>query len=133
VLARLNQIDGVESTNAILGIEGGALVRVNLRPGADPAKVAKQVQRDLREQVPERTLEPVGAQTATAALQRNEWLDSGRLADIAAREMGPSERRTSILLALVFVVISVGLYLLGRRYLWHRRADPAAPRLLPRT
>jgi hypothetical protein len=133
VLARLNQIDGVESTDASLGIEGGSLVRVTLRPGADPTKVAEQVQRVLGEEIPERTVEPVAPKSATAALQRNEWLDTGQLANIAARERGPSERRTSILLALLFVVICLGLYLLGRRYLRHRRTDPAAPRLLPRT
>ena len=133
MLARLNQIGDVESADASLGIEGGSLVRVSLRPGANAAKVAKQVQRVLREEVPERAVQPVAAQTATAALERNEWLDTGQLADIAAMETSPSERRTSILLALLFAVICVGLYLLGRRYLRHRRADPAAPRLLPRT
>jgi hypothetical protein len=133
VLARLNQIDGVESTDASLGIEGGSLVRVSVRRGADPAKVAEQVRRVLREEVPERTVEPVAAQTATAALERNEWLDTGQLADIAARERGPWERRTSILLALLFAVTCVVLGLLGRRYLRQRRAAPAAPRLLPRS
>ena len=133
MLARLNQIGDAESTGATLGIEERSLVRVSLRPGADPAKVAEQVRRVLREEVPERTVEPVAAQTATAALERNAWLDTGQLADVAATERGPSERRTSILLALLFAVICVGLCLLGRHYLRHRRADPAAPRLLPRT
>jgi hypothetical protein len=142
VLARLILVDDVESAVASLGIEGGNLVRVSLRPGADPAKVAAQVQRVLREEVPERTVELVAGQVVpertvelvagqavTAALERNEWLDRGQLADIAAMERDPSERRMTILLALLFAFICVVLCLLGLRYLRHRRADPAAPPL----
>jgi hypothetical protein len=121
VLAQLNQIGGVLSTAASLGNEGGSLIRVTLRPGADPATVAEQIRRVLSEAVRERPVEAVAGRAA-AALQQKEWLDTNQLADIAASEMGGS-RRTRILLALLFAAIGVALCLLGWRYLRNRRAD----------
>jgi hypothetical protein len=129
VLARLNEVGGVLSAAASLGNQGGSLVRVSLRPGANPAEVAEQVRRVLGEEVPERPVEAIAGQSAAAALQQNEWLDTTRLADVAATERGPSERRTPALLALVLGGVGVGLCLLGCLYLWHRRAGRADPAL----
>jgi hypothetical protein len=127
VLARLNQIDGVQDTAASLGIEGGSLVRVSLRPGANPAKVAEQVQRVLRQEVRERAVEAVHGQATPAALRHNEWLDTTQLAHVAAMETGPLQRRTPTLLALLFAVMGVALCLLGGRYLRQRRAARLTP------
>jgi hypothetical protein len=129
VLARLNEIGGVQSSAASLGNEGGSLVRISLRPGANAAEVAEQVQRVLREEVRERPVEPVAGQVAAAALQQKEWLDRNQLADISGMGLGSSAGRTPILLALLFACLGVGLCLLGWRYLRHREADSAGPAL----
>jgi hypothetical protein len=131
-LARLNQIDGVQSSAANIDVQGGSRVRVALRPGANSSKVAEQVQRVLREEGEEGAVESVAGQPA-AELEQQEWLDTTQLAEVAALEKAPSERLTRILLALLLAVLGVCLCLLGRRYLRHRQGAPAAPPLLPGT
>ena len=56
MLARLNGIDGVESSSASVGNPEGTLVRVSLRPGADSAKIAAEVQRVFSEAVKDHLL-----------------------------------------------------------------------------
>jgi hypothetical protein len=117
VLARLNQIDGVQSSSASLGNEGGALVLVSVRPGADAAKIAEEVQHVLRAEVKERPTVQLGERAAASAVQEKEWLDSGQLAEVAATEMPGSERRMPALLAaLLLGCVVVGLGLLRWRY-----------------
>jgi hypothetical protein len=93
------------------------LIRVTLRPGANPKKVAEQVDLILKEEVTERTVEAVRGQSAVAAIQQREWLNTSQLADIAASETG-----TPTLLWLLLAAISVALCLLGWRYLRQRQA-----------
>jgi hypothetical protein len=128
VLARLNQIDGVENSSASLGNQEGALVRVSVRPGADPAKVAAEVQRVLSEAVQDRSSVQLSSQAAAAALRQKEWLDPGRLAEVAATGSGTSEGRGSSLLAVLLVAgLVVALALVAWRRLWQRRAGSSRP------
>jgi hypothetical protein len=112
VLARLNAIDGVESSTASVGNPEGSLVRVSLRPGANSAKIAVEVQRVLSEAVRDRSPVRLTSSTTTAALQQKEWLDPKQLADLAGTELGTSENRTPVLL-VVAVLLGAVVVVLG--------------------
>jgi hypothetical protein len=129
VLARLNAIDGVESSSASIGNPEGSLVRVSLRPGANPAKIATEVQRILSEAVRDRSPVALTHPAATAALQQKEWLDPKQLADLADTELSTSDDRAPILIAALFLgALLVVLGLFGWRYLRHRRTGSSGPR-----
>jgi hypothetical protein len=129
VLARLNEIDGVESSSASVGNPEGALVRVSVRPGADPARIAAEVQRVLSEAVKDRSPAPLTSQAAAAALQQKEWLDPKQLADLAATDLGTSEGRAPVLPAAVLLgAMVVVLGLSGWRHLRRRQAGSSRPR-----
>jgi hypothetical protein len=133
VLARLNAIDGVQSSTASVGNPEGSLVRVSLRPGANSAKIAAEVQRVLSEAVRDRSPVRLTSSTTTAALQQKEWLDPKQLADLADTELGTSDNRTPLLLvvAVLFGAMVVVLGLFGWRQLRRRRtsASGSPPRL----
>ena len=123
MLARLNGIDGVESSSASVGNPEGTLVRVSLRPGADSAKIAAEVQRVFSEAVKDRTPVPLTRSAAAAALQQKEWLNPKQLADLAVTDLGTSEGRRSVLLgALLLGTIVLVLGLFGARHLRRRQA-----------
>jgi hypothetical protein len=129
VLARLNGIDGVESSSASVGNPEGALVRVSLRPGADRAKIAAEVQRLLSEAVKDRSPVPLTSPAAAAALQQKEWLNPEQLADLAATDLSTSEGRAPVLLvALLLGAVVVVLGLFGWRHLRLRQAGSSRPR-----
>ena len=112
MLARLNGIDGVESSLASVGNPEGTLVRVSVRPGADSAKIAAQVQRVLSEAVKDRSPVSLPRQAAAAALQQKEWLNPKQLADLAVTDLGTSESRTPVLLVVLLlgaIVLVLGL------------------------
>ena len=122
MLARLGQIDGVEGSYAN---ESGTLIRLSLRPGADPERVAAEARRILSEQVEDRTAVRLDGGEAGAALRREEWRDPRRVAQSLAAETQAAEVRTSegntprgVLLALLLAGIAVVLWLLWR----HRQA-----------
>ena len=113
MLARLNAIDGVESSSASVGNPEGSLVRVSLRPGANPAKIATEVQRVLSEVVRDRSPLALTHPAATAALQQKEWLDPKQLADLADTELGRSDGRAPVWLVALFIgamVVVLGLF-----------------------
>jgi hypothetical protein len=119
VLARLGQIDGVEGSYAN---ESGTLIRLSLRPGADPERVAAEARRILSEQVEDRTAVRLEGGEASAALRREEWRDERRVAESVAAEMRPAEVQASeggtprgVLLALLLAGIAFVLWLLRRR------------------
>jgi len=129
VLARLNGIDGVESSSASVGNPEGALVRVSLRAGADRAKIAAEVQRVLSEAVKDRSPVPLTSPAAVAALQQKEWLDPEQLADLAATDLRTSEGRAPVLLVALFLgamVVVLGLF--GWRHLRRRQTGSSRPR-----
>jgi hypothetical protein len=124
VLARLNQIEGVDTSFA----NGpGSLVGLTLRPGADPAKVVREAERALREEATERGTPPprgagaapLSARAAGAALRAERWNDRKEVARqaaeiLAAEEQAPS-RLPWLLLALLLLGAAVGLRALRRR------------------
>ncbi|HMC89207.1 MAG TPA: hypothetical protein VKI17_06650 [Gemmataceae bacterium] len=129
MLARLNGIDGVESSSASVGNPEGALVRVSLRAGADRAKIAAEVQRVLSEAVKDRSPVPLTSPAAAAVLQQKEWLDPEQLADLAATDLRTSEGRAPVLLVALFLgamVVVLGLF--GWRHLRRRQAGSSRPR-----
>jgi hypothetical protein len=126
-MARLNQIDGVQSSSASVGHPDGALVQVYVRPGADPARISEEVQRVLSEEIKDRSPEELTSRAAAAALQQKEWLDQGQLATLAATDPGTSEGGAPLLLvALLLLAVVVGL--LAWRHFRGRGADPSRPR-----
>jgi hypothetical protein len=129
VLARLSGIDGVESSSASVGNPEGALVRVSLRPGADNAKIAAEVQRVLSEAVKDRSPVPLANPAAAAALQQKEWLDPKQLADLAATDLGTSQGRAPVLLvALLLGAMALVLGLIAWRHLRRRQAGSSRHR-----
>ena len=121
----MGQIEGVEMSFAN---ESGTLVRTSLRPGADPEKVAREVQRILSEEAespdtPRTTVEagsPLSLRggTAATALREEQWRDSSQVARQAAERDGP-KRRSFLLLALLLACVGLGLALLW----WRRLPD----------
>jgi hypothetical protein len=124
VLARLSQIDGVESSFAN---EPGSLVRLSLRPGADPRKVAREVERVLSEEavgrstVPLREVAaPLAGPAASAALRAERWTNreevARQAAEIVAAEGPASQGRFPwLLLGLLLLCAAGGLWALRRR------------------
>jgi hypothetical protein len=120
VLARLDQIDGVESSYAN---GSGTLIRLALRPNANLTRVAGAVRRVLNEQVEDRVPVQLSGGVAAVAIQREEWHDKRQVAELAATEMGTSARRAPWLLAVLLLGwLAVGLGLLWWR---HRRKSTA--------
>jgi len=113
VLARLDQIDGVESSYAN---ESGTLIRLALRPNANLTRITGAVRRVLSEQVEDRVPVQLSRQVTAVALQREEWRDKSQLAKLAATEMGTAARRTPWLL----VVLLLGWAAVGLGFLWWR-------------
>jgi hypothetical protein len=114
VLARLDQIEGVESSSAN---ESTTLIRLSLRPGVDSRKVAEKVQRVLSQQIGDRVAVQLSGRATTAALQREEWRDKTRIVELAAAEMNPSEQGAPWLLAVLLLAwAAIGLGLLYWQY-----------------
>jgi hypothetical protein len=117
VLARLNQVNGVEYsfTN-----ESGTLIRLSLRPRTDPGRVTAEASRALREQVGDRVGVQLGRREATAALQREEWRNESRVTESwavgmrAAPDVRTPARRGW--LTVLLGCVAVGLWLLWRRH-----------------
>jgi hypothetical protein len=132
VLARLNQIDGVQSSSASLAAgPGGALVQVSVRPGADTARVAAAVRRVLRDAVKGRAPVQLQSEASAAALRQREWLDHGGLTEVAATAPGASEGQgPALLAALLLGGLLAAFGLLAWRQLGRQRAS--SPRPQPR-
>jgi hypothetical protein len=133
VLARLNQINGVEGSYAN---EPGSLVRVSLRPDADPGKVAGAVRQVLKTEGGERDpappgeeAAPLGERAAAEALRQEQWRDSSQV----ARQAAEAARETSLnrLLALLLAGAVVLLAVLCWRSRGHRPDKPPRAYFLP--
>jgi hypothetical protein len=119
-LASQGDSGGADGNSDSQSVQGGSLIRITLRPGANSKQVAEQVEVILSEEVRERAVAAVRGQAAIDALQQREWLDTSQLTEIAASESG-----TSWLLMLLLAVVIAALGLLAWRYVRHRRAVAA--------
>ena len=113
MLARLDQIDGVESsfTNG-----PGTLIRLSLRPGADAKKVALAVRRVVSEQIQDRVAVQLDRGASAATLQPEEWRNKSQVAEFTAAGPGTSVRLAPLLVtALVVAWAALGLLILWWR------------------
>jgi hypothetical protein len=119
VLARLDQLDGVESSYVD---ETGATIRVSLRQGADASAVSREVEQTLAGQARGGAPVRLGGDAAAEALRGAKWWDKGRVAADAAAQTPASSglRARTVLAALLLACVAVCLGLL-----WRRRRRPA--------
>ncbi len=116
VLSYLDRIDGVASSQVN---ESGTHLRLFLRPGTDPKKVAGAVQRVLSEQTKELVPVPLASAATVAALQKEQWQDKNQLAESMASEPVSRVGRTPVLLIALFLTwLAIGLCLL---WWWYRK------------
>jgi hypothetical protein len=113
LLARLDQINGVESSFAN---GSGTLIRLSLRPGANPESIAREVRRVLTEQVEDRTPVQLGPKAIATALQQEEWRDKTQVAELAR-----TERETSAYLGpAIWGAVLLSCTALGLGFVWWR-------------
>jgi hypothetical protein len=108
VLARLDQIDGVERSYAN---RTGTLIRVSVAPGADRNRVAGEVLKALGEG--NRNVSRLADSELGRALEKEEWRDASRV-----RELSAIEYRTLVLRGLPWlagVLAAIGAVTLLRR------------------
>ena len=82
MLARLNELPGVQTSYVN---DSGTLIRVALRPGADPVRVAAAAERVLSEQANDRVGVPLNDRTQATTLQNERWKDTDQIAATSAR------------------------------------------------
>jgi hypothetical protein len=118
VLTRLNAIDGVQSSSALLANDGKRLVQIRLRPGAKETKVVEEVQRALRAEIQQDTAVKLEGKSADAAGREQDWRTIGQLNALASLEDSSARRfdKGAWLLALpVFSALGAFLVWLLRR------------------
>jgi hypothetical protein len=113
VLTRLDVIDGIESSVALLANDGKRMVQIRMRPGAKVTRVVEEVQRALRAAIQEKTPVQLEDKAADALGPNQDWLTIGQLKELAATEAS-SSRKGYWLLALV-VLAALGAFLIWRR------------------
>jgi hypothetical protein len=119
VLTRLSEIDGVQSSSALLADDGKRLVQVSLRPGTKETKVVEEVQRALRAAVQHETPTQLQGKSAVAVGLKQDWLTISQLNTLAAMDESSSRRFDTGYLLLAFTAfLALGvviLWLLRRR------------------
>jgi hypothetical protein len=117
VLTRLDGIDGIESSTALLANDGKRMVQIRIRPGVKEIKIIEEVRRTLLAEVPDKTPVPLEFKSAGPFVQKQDWLTIGQLKELAAMEENSSLRSYMgyWLLALA------GLVALGAFLIWLRR------------
>jgi hypothetical protein len=76
VLAQLEDIDGVESSSIN---EAGDMIRLELRPGADPERIAAEASRTIRRKAEDRVGVKLQVNEANTALQSEQWLAGSQI------------------------------------------------------
>jgi len=119
----MDEIDGVQSSSSN---RSGALLKLALKPGANPAKVAQEVERVLTAKLEDRVPVSLAGDVAVAAAEGQEWWNHSQVADlVAAAAVAPTVRQPSIalpLLLLWWLIVALGLCW------WQRRRMLAAIR-----
>jgi hypothetical protein len=118
VLTRLDAIDGIESSSALLADDGKRMVQIRIRKGVKVSKVVEEVQSVLRAEVQDKTPVQLEAKSADAAGPKQDWLTIGQLNAVATMEESSSRRFDMgyLLLALaVFLALGAFLFWLLRR------------------
>jgi hypothetical protein len=117
VLTRLDAIDGVENSFALLADDGNRMVQITIRPGAKVTKVVEEVRRALRAEVQERTPVQLENKPVDALGPKQNWLTIGQLQALATEESSPQrfDMRYSLLALTMFFALCAFLYWLLRR------------------
>jgi hypothetical protein len=122
VLTQLDDLDGVEGSFVN---EDGSKMRLTLKDGADREKVAREAERILDQEVPEKDRvprdkesSPLFGKAADHAEKQEHWKDSKQVAQLAADVRRAESRRLWLWLLALLVTLVVGL--LGWRQ-WQRR------------
>jgi len=106
VLTRLNAIDGVQSSSALLANDGKRLVQISVRPGAKETRVVEEVQKALRAEVHHETPTQLRGKSADTAGQEQDWLTISQLNSLAAMEETSSQRLDKRYLLLAITVVT---------------------------
>jgi LPXTG-motif cell wall-anchored protein len=122
VLTRLNGIDGVESSSALLADDGSRMVQITIRRGAKVTKVVAEVQKALRAEVPDKTPVPLESKSVKASGLNQDWLTVGQLNTLAAMKeiSSPESDNGYWLLGLA------GVLALGAFFFWFLRRKRTA-------
>jgi hypothetical protein len=92
VLTRLNGLDGVVSSSALLADDGRRMVQITIRPGANLTSVTQKVQSVLRAKVQSETPSLLESKSADAVQLKPDWLTLDQLNTIVATEEASSRR-----------------------------------------
>lgn len=118
MLTRLNEIDGVASSSALLADNGNRMVQIRIRPGANATKVVEAIRSALRAEIPDKTPALLQDKSAYAVGRKQNWLTIGQLNAIAAREESSPQRSDKgywLLALTVFLALCAFLFWLLRR------------------
>ena len=117
VLTRLNAIAGVQSSSALLAIDGNRMIQIKIRPGAKATQVLEEVRKALRAEVQNATPVQLEGKSAGALAPKQDWLTINQLNALAMEEnSSPGFDRGYWLLALaVLIALCAFLFWLVRR------------------
>ncbi len=112
MLTRLNAIDGVQSSSALLANDGKRLVQIRLRPGVKETQVVEAVQKVLRAEVQQETPAQLESKSAAAAGREQDWRTINQLNALAAvEESSPRPFDKGYWLLALPVLIALGALL----------------------
>jgi hypothetical protein len=100
----LDKVGGVERSFANYT---GTLIRLSLRSGADPEKVAEEARRILGEETHEGSAIRLPTDESGHALQTEEWRDVTRIGELSSKEFRTLVFRASLAVAAVLGVIAI--------------------------
>ena len=119
MLTRLDAIDGVASSSALLANDGKRLVQIRIRPGAKESQVVEEVQKALRAEVQHETPAQLESKSADAAGPEQDWRTISQLNALAATEESSSrpfdQGHWLLALALLIALVAFLFWLLRRQ------------------
>lgn len=118
MLTRLSEIDGIQSSSALLANDGNRLVQIRIRPGAKETKVVEEVRKALRAEVQHKTPTQLQGKAADAVGRKQDWLTISQLNTLAATEESSAPRFDQghwLLAVAVLIALAAFLLWLHRR------------------